>query len=184
MRMEYQELVEGLLDENSVSDFKTLIRLDEEEGDEEIYSNQYFTNKENFLKGLLAHESRQPNTSLYEDEPYTEKKYPLGTDIVILRGWKNVENISARLIDSYNDAVILECLIDKELGVYEERRFNKSLFQDYDISTGSLYLIRIFERKNELRMEVHNDPELTLKDDFPPLNFVENFKNSRLFRKK
>ena len=58
------------------------------------------------------------------------------------------------------------------------------MFEGYDTSLGSLYLLRIFERQNELRIEIHNDPDLTLKDDFPKLNFAQTFKDSRLFKKK
>jgi len=184
MKGDLFEIEEGLFDENSFSNFKALIDLEVIEDDRELLSSDAFKGKSEFLKELFTHDIKEPVMSLSEDKPCAEETILVGTDRILLRGWKNVENVSARLINSYNDIVVLECLIDKENGVYEEREFRKSIFEGYDIYIGSLYLLRIFERNNELRIEIHNDPELTLKDDFPKLNFTETFKDSRLFKKK
>ncbi len=184
MKNDYLEVVEGLLDENSFPEYKALIDFGESEESKDIMSSENFIRKSEFLKELFTYESKQPFTDLSEDKPCAEESLLVGSDRVIIRGWKNVENISARLIDSYDDTIILECLIDKEHGIYEEREFRKSLFEGYENGIGSLYLLRIFERQNEIRIEIHNDPELTLKDDFQKLNFVEKFKDSRLFKKK
>jgi len=67
--------------------------------------------------------------------------------------------------------------------IYEEREFLLSLFTGYDLIIGNLFLLRIFERKNEIRIEIHNGSGLTMEDDFPKLDFVKEFSNSRLFKK-
>jgi hypothetical protein len=183
MKKDVLEIEEGLFDGNSSSEFKALIRIEDYEDDNVLISDK-FLKKAEFLKELFTVDSKQPDLSFNENMSVVKKGALLGSDHVIIRGWKNVENISARQINSYDDTVVLECLIDKELGIYEEREFRISLFDGYEIKFGNLFLLRIFERQNEIRIEIHNDPELTLKDDFPKLNFVERFGNSRLLKKK
>ena len=68
--------------------------------------------------------------------------------------------------------------------IYEEREFKSSLFTGYNLDIGSLFFLRIWERPNEIRIEIHDDPELTLNNDFPKLDFVEKYKSSRLFKGK
>lgn len=107
----------------------------------------------------------------------------LGSDAIFLERWKNVENISARLIEFYEDVVILECLIDRELGIYQEREFSASLFLEYELRIGDLFYLRVFERPSEMKLEIHNDPNLTFEKDFPKLDFKQLFNKSKLFKK-
>lgn len=179
------EIEKGLFDENSTIEFKAKIHLEEYDSDRIPYKSENFLQKKDFLKGLFPIDNiKQLHTKFYDEEKSTEEVVLLGSDTIIISGWKNVENISARLIEHYDDTVVLECLIDKEMRIYEEREFQLSLFIGYDLKIGNLFLLRIFERKNEIRIEIHNDPGLTLKDDFPKLDFVKKFSNSRLFKKK
>ena len=178
------EIEQGLFDGNSTTEFKALIHLEQYDSDEDIYSSEIFSQQKDFLKGLFTIDFKQPHLKLDEEKKIAEEVVLSGLDTIIISGWKNVENISARLIEYYDDTVVLECLIDIEMKIYEEREFRLSLFTDYDLKIGNLFLLRIFERKNEIRIEVHNDPGLTLKDDFPKLDFVKEFSNSRLFKKE
>lgn len=154
----------------------------ENEHDEIHYESPNFMRHNDFLEKLFKTEI--PLIKLYD-----EKKSPIETvieetDTVIITEWKNVENISARLIEFYDDKVILECLVNKEERIYEEREFKTSLFDGYEIKIGNLFLLKFLERQNEIKMQIHNDPGLTFKEDFPKLDFVEKFKDSRLFKKK
>lgn len=106
----------------------------------------------------------------------------IGKDTVSFKGWKNTENISARLIERYDDKVILECLIDKDEEFYEEREFSESLFEGYDLELGTLFYLRVFKRPNEIRMEVHCDPRLVNPSDFAKIDFEDAFKKSKLFK--
>ena len=178
------EIEQGLFDGNSTTEFKALIHIEKYDSDENLYSSENFSRQKDYLKGLFTNDIKQPHTKCDEEKELTEKVVLSGSDTVIITGWKSVENISARLIEHYDDTVVLECLIDKEMRIYEEREFRLSLFTGYDLKIGNLFLLRIFERKNEIRIEIHNDPGLTLKDDFPKLDFVKEFSNSRLFKKE
>lgn len=104
------------------------------------------------------------------------------TERIIISNWKNVENISARLIEKFENTIVLECLMDRDQGIYEERLFPISLFEDYELEIGNYFFLRFFNRKNEIRLEIHNDPGLTLEEDFPKIDFVERFRKSRLFK--
>jgi len=145
-----------------------------------------FSEKSNFLD-LLNIQSNDSSFNLAKfDENQILKKdsqVSLGYDSVILQNWKNVENISARFIEHYDDIVILECLIDKENDEYEEREFRASLFQGYELKEGNLFYLRFYDRANETKMEIHNDPGLVNIKDFPKMDFKAKLENSKLFKK-
>lgn len=92
--------------------------------------------------------------------------------------WKKIETISSRIICTYDDKVLLECLIENE---YEERIFNKSLFAGFDMKEDARFLLKIYEQKNEMKIVIEKNTSKI--DDFPKIDFVEKFKNFRLFKK-
>ncbi|MBL7763395.1 MAG: hypothetical protein JNL23_08200 [Chitinophagaceae bacterium] len=154
--------------------------------DERVMSNG-FELKESFLKATYGNYSltNSSDTELVKGKiGETQSQIFSGTDAVIFAAWKNTYNISARLIEHYDEVVMLECLIDKEEKVYETREYQSSLFLGYDLIIGSLFFLRYFERKNEVRLEVHNDPRLTSLDDFPKTDFKKLFNESKLFKKR
>lgn len=141
-----------------------------------------FVRKEVQMDRLFSNESINFDTKLFdllERKTYRPEVQPSN---IFIKPWKNVDNISSRIIETYDDIVKMECLVDKENEEYEEREFQASFFHGYKLDIGSLFLIRIFERPNEMRMEIHYDP--SLKNDFPEFSFVDNFKNSSLFKKR
>jgi len=153
----------------------------------DFFSSSVFIEKDDFLTSLLNTQSPETSPSFLANLSETgESKIEIGqfteTKKITLGGWKNVENISSRLIDKYDDVVVLECLIDKEAGIFEEREFRKSLFENYDLTIGSLFYLRFFDRSNETRMEVHNDPDLNFSGDFPKMDFKALIGGSKLFK--
>lgn len=161
------------------------IQIHELEQEKAVYNSSEFQQKKDLLKNLFQTEKANevPNKfSLIEkDSKIFIRSSFAGSDTVQIYGWKNVKNCSARLIGTYDNVVLLECLINKEEKVYEEREFEVSLFEGYDLEIGKLFYLRYFKRPNEAKIEVHDDPHLTFKDDFPKLNFNELFKKSKLF---
>jgi hypothetical protein len=145
-----------------------------------------FSGKNEALRAIFNVQSSSASsieTTLDELGQKPAEQSLFGSDSLTLKAWKNIENISARLIEHSDDIVVLECLLDKELGIYEEREFRKTLFEGYELKIGNLFYLRFFDRQNETRMEIHNDPRLTSVEDFPKKNFVDLFKNSKLFKK-
>jgi hypothetical protein len=153
--------------------------------EESKLNSPIFIEKKSLLKNLINSnessiplETRDENNSKEEDVDYLN----LISDKVIITNWKNIENISARLIENCGENIVLECLIDKENSIYEERIFETSLFEGYNIEIGSLFYLRFFKRKNEAKMEVHEGKGIVLEEDFPKLNFKEIFSSSKLFK--
>ncbi len=181
MGNEILKIEQGLFDKDSTSEFKTLVHGEQVNANENVFISDFFIKKNNFIDELLPSNFKLPQIT--SEETTAKEIVTFSPDDIIISRWKNVENISTRLVEYYDDTVILECLIDKDLKIYEEREFGSSLFADYDLEIGNLFLLRIFERKNEIRIEVHNDPGLILKDDFPKLDFVKEFSKSRLFKR-
>jgi len=145
-----------------------------------------FAVQESFFQNLLNLERSAPLLSIlnFQNEGIASRDFPtVGSDYTSFESWKNVENISARLIEFYDDVVILECLVDKELGTYEEREFQMSLFEDYELRIGAFFYLRTFKRKNEIKLQVHDDPQSALEPDFPKADLGTLFKNSKLFKK-
>lgn len=95
--------------------------------------------------------------------------------------WILLENISARVIDYYDDVVVLECLIDREAGIYDQRELKKSLFDGYPVEMGQLFKLCTYERKNEIMLQLKGNPKLVSEMDFPKIDFYrkygENFFN-------
>jgi len=94
----------------------------------------------------------------------------------------NIENYSGKVIEFDDNIVKLECLIDKDNHIYEERVFNKSLFKNYDLQTDKYFLLQIFEIENGISIQIYSKPEL--ESDFPQLNFVKEFSGSKIFKNK
>ena len=98
--------------------------------------------------------------------------------------WKCVLVLSARLIEAYDNIVVLECLIDSESKTYQEREFHAALFEGYKIEQGSLFQLKFYERSHESRMEVLDGTGIIDEAiDFPKLDFSKLFSNSRFFKK-
>lgn len=102
------------------------------------------------------------------------------TEGTYIQNWKNIFNLSARVLDFDYDVVLLECLIDKESRLYEEREFKRSIFKGYDIEKGSLFKVCYYERDNQCMIEIKNTTGLVADDDFPKSNLAEKFKNLKL----
>lgn len=174
-----------VFDSNAPGKIKTLISYEVPTEDSSIHDSKEFLVKKEFINDLLnPNEKKDPSIKLCEEHPASEIFMEQFSDRIVITSWKNVENISARLINSYDNSVILECLIDKETGTYEEREFRASLFDGYVLKQGNLFYLRVFERQNEIKLEIHDDPGLTRIEDFPKMDFVEKFSNSRLFKDK
>ena len=111
-----------------------------------------------------------------------EKTYYGSTSDRFLYSWVLVNSISAKLLEYYNDSVLLECLIHKDERIYEEREFDKSLFSEFDLKEGALFKIQLFERPSEQRIRILNKPGLVSESDFPQIDFEEKYKNSPIFK--
>ena len=174
----------GVFDSDAPGHIKTLINYAANDSSS-LYNSADFIRKKDFINDLLnPNEKLDPSIKLREGRLSPEITTEPFSDQIIITSWKNVENISARLISSYDNTVILECLIDKETNTYEEREFRASVFTGYALEQGNLFYLRVFERQNEIKLEIHDDPGLTRIEDFPKMDFVEKFSNSRLFKEK
>jgi hypothetical protein len=89
--------------------------------------------------------------------------------------WKLVEDVSARLIDQYDEVVVLECLIDPEAKIYMETELEKSLFDGYQLQVGALFKVSKYSRKNENRFVVRANPLLVSITDFPKVDFDKKY---------
>lgn len=130
--------------------------------------------------GIQSNESSVLDSFLKPNEIETEPS----NNKIYLKIWNPKHRLSARLIEFYDDVVKLECLIDKENSIYEEKEFSKNLFNELEIKINNLFFIKLFERIGEAKIEIIFDRNNTFKDDFPRLDFVEAFKDSKLFKKK
>lgn len=92
------------------------------------------------------------------------------------------EVIPARLLEHFDDTVLLECLIDRDECIYEERYFNVNLFTGYDLIIGSYFYIINTVKDNSATIQIIDDMECKLAIDFPKVDFTELFKNSKLFK--
>ena len=175
--------LEDLISANETGDLAN-IRVEDPEPESKGYDTKRFQKQKALRDDLLNpfdQKTQDEKVELGEEDAEELTEY---SDVVAIKGWILKENISSRLIDVVDDIVILECLIDREKSIYEEREFPKSLFTGYNLDVGNFFYLRIFERTNELRIEVHNDPNLMLESDFPKLDFVDLYRKSSLSKSK
>jgi hypothetical protein len=177
--MNSETTIPEILEKSTMEDSINLIAVKEEK---EPFNSPFFSEKKDNLKSFINFDSPNQFQFTTLDEKLGTSP-TIGTGNAIISGWKNIENISARLIEFYDNVVVLECLIDREQGLYEEREFRSSVFSQHDLHIGNLFYLRIFERENESRIEIHSDPELNFIEDFPKINFNKLFKESNLFKK-
>ena len=118
-------------------------------------------------------------TKDYEIEPHISL-----SEGVVIHNWKNVQNISARLLASDDEKVLLECLVDRENKVYEEREFKLSLFKNMDLKIGKLFKLCFYERQHQQMIEVKDNPKLVSETDFPRTSFKEKYSGMPLKKSK
>lgn len=94
---------------------------------------------------------------------------------VHLNSWKLMANISSKVLAEDEEYVRLECLIDKEERLYEEREFSKTLFDGFNFKVGSLFKICIHKRQNQEMIEIKDGSKLVNQDDFPKADFFGQF---------
>lgn len=106
-----------------------------------------------------------------------------GFENVQFQTWKMVANISSKVLHSDDNVVGLECLLDKEEKVFEEREFSRKLFKGFSVEPGSLFKVCLYERQNEERIEIKSGANgLVQSDEFPKTDFYSKFKNLTLQR--
>jgi hypothetical protein len=122
------------------------------------------------------------SSELLEWSSFDISKYSLHEGVTFPT-WKIVANISSKLLYFDELIVCLECLIDKEQKIYEEREFQKSLFDGFQLDKGALFKICIYERKNQQMIEVKEGEKLVSSDDFPIIDFFSEFGDMNLEKK-
>jgi len=124
--------------------------------------------------------------NLISDAASSDKLYSTLTlsEGTVLKPWKNVANISSRILDIYDDVVLVECLVDRELMQYVETELPSSLFRNFELTIGQYCIIMHYERESSLHFEVNANPNLDLSSDFPSIDFSQEFKDSILFKRK
>lgn len=88
--------------------------------------------------------------------------------------------IPARLLNKYDDIYLLECLIDSQNKIYEEREFNKSLFDGFPDGVGTIFILELTKLQNEERLKVFYEESYS-EDYFPKMDLDTIFKKSKLF---
>lgn len=178
--------VQDLLEEEKKGDSKiSLLGTEKTEGE---YMSQYFKGMSEIMSNLFSPSEEYQlqdkiDVNTQEETETESSRSVVPTDnYAILGAWKNIENYSARMIEVNDELVILECLIDREKDIFEERAFKTSLFKGYDATIGTTYYIRIFERNHELKMQIHDDPKSNYSADFAKTDIVKELKDSKLFK--
>lgn len=88
----------------------------------------------------------------------------------ISQGWKLKDSFPSRIISISDDSVLLDIVKDAEKMITEERVFDKTLFDGYEIALGKFFKVQLFEGRNEVMIRV--SPGIYLTDsDFPHIDF-------------
>ena len=93
--------------------------------------------------------------------------------------WIKTDSIPAHYIGSTEDTVDIECCLDFENKIYEERIFPKSLFEGVNLKPDSYFILKIHNKTNKIRIKITEDPK---QAKFFPV--VDWGKFKKLFDKK
>lgn len=94
--------------------------------------------------------------------------------------WKLIASISSKVIEYNDESITLDCLISRDPIKYEEREFNRNLFADFEISEGRLFKLCYYERYRQSMLEVKDGNNLVMDNDFPDIDFYQEFKDIKL----
>lgn len=93
---------------------------------------------------------------------------------VSLLSWQRVANISSKILYFDDDVVQIECLVDKENKLYEQKEFNRDFFVGLDLSIGYQFKLCFYKRNNQQMVEVMYDSQLVASDDFSSADFLDD----------
>ncbi|HMV07428.1 MAG TPA: hypothetical protein PKA45_01005 [Cyclobacteriaceae bacterium] len=88
------------------------------------------------------------------------------------QGWKLKDSFPSRIISISDDSVLLEIVKDAEKMITEERVFDKTLFDGYEIALGKFFKVRLFVKQNSIMIEIIPGWNVT-EVDFPKIDFSQ-----------
>lgn len=138
-----------------------------------------FEKKVNITEGVLAEINAQMSPSPSKE---AFKDYFISSFGNEFTNWRNIENISSKIIEIGEEQIIVECLIDKETLHYQRRSLNKSLFKYIeDLSPGKLILIRVYEYPPETKFRIEDGTGIINDSDFQITGLFKNIHKAKMF---
>jgi hypothetical protein len=127
------------------------------------------TNKsqlEEFLQDIKIENIQTSQTSLKELDL---SDLIIGHLNIIQEKWDYIENIDSQILEISDEYVILNCLIDKEKRIYQQRSFKKIFLNNINLEINQLVIIRIFGRAGEIRYKFEDGNNIIPSEyfDFP-----------------
>lgn len=141
---------------------------------EEIYKRKEDDGLTQF-GGTIFNELRSPSQESIKDFYISN----FGNDFT---DWKNIENISAKVIEITDESVIVDCLIDKSSFHYQKRSFNKNIFKYIKgLQVGKFILIRVYELPPETKLRIEDGDGIVSPSDFVIEGLFKNISSSKMF---
>ncbi|HVX28441.1 MAG TPA: hypothetical protein VHB70_18985 [Parafilimonas sp.] len=105
-----------------------------------------------------SHESKVLKPSLIDLSINKEVNEALSDFTITAQGiiqekWKTVETIASMLIEVNDESVVLQCLINEENNIFENRVFEKELVSHLNLSKKIPIMIKIYKRPGEIKFK-------------------------------
>ncbi|PIF45949.1 hypothetical protein CLU96_2965 [Chryseobacterium sp. 52] len=95
-----------------------------------------------------------------------------------------IDEFYGEIIETDKNSVLINCLLDKEKGYYQIRKFDLIPFIDYiDLEVGSIILIRSTTRPGSRLFEFFNESD-DKKELFEKPDYFEGLENTKFFTEK
>lgn len=91
---------------------------------------------------------------------------------MLLSGMNNGILIPAKFYYQNDENVVLECAIDIENELYEERKFPVHMFEGIDFQTTRFFWLVVSYSTNTMSLEIRSGDQLLLKKYFPKQDFT------------
>ena len=136
-----------------MEDYKTISEKTLIENSESVFKDQELRELKD-LKSTTNFKGRSTHISDFALESKNLTKSVLDEGNLLISNWEPLESFKARLLDCNDEYVSLELLIDLDKGITEERAFETSLFQGYDINEIKFFKVETFKKKNEQKLKI------------------------------
>ena len=102
------------------------------------------------------------------------------TQTFTLSAWHLVTSYPCRVLDKYNDTVLIEVVINKEDREVEEREVSSTYFHGLKTHKGAFLKLQTYKRPNSGMFLFISGEDIVNDDDFPKVDFTELMKDDRL----
>lgn len=93
--------------------------------------------------------------------------------VYLSSGFKRIRKQIAKVINIQPDLVVLEFIVNKDLGKFQTKNFAPNIFSDINLKLNNFIVFNHFRKGNTFKIEISDNQNLISKEELPDYNFDE-----------